>query len=298
MSAFKKGLLNIYNRAIRSSIDIARHGARRFDRLELSLEGKLRIPPLMPVRLPVSGREVMLELRGEMGRKIYIDGLSGYESTTTPLWGSCCKKADIVIDVGAHIGLFSLIAADANSSSKIISFEPLPDNFVSLCSNIERGSYKDRISPYQIGMSNQSGIMDMLIKGSSGSTLETDFWEDSESLKRIGVSVTTLDMWLLEHSIEVTENSLVKIDVETHEPEVLAGAKQTLAKRPVIFCEVLATFVEQELNDLLPSSIWRYFWIGPNGPSERKRIAGDPDWEYMNYVWLMYEQCAKRPKWQ
>jgi hypothetical protein len=51
---------------------------------------------------------------------------------------------------------------------------------------------------------------------------------------------------------------------------------------------VLATFTEAELGELLLPSRWKYFWIGPDGPVERRRIIGDPAWKYNNYLFLTH----------
>lgn len=47
------------------------------------------------------------------------------------------KDEDIVIDIGAHIGLFALYASQFCKSGKIFCFEPIKENFDILVSNIE-----------------------------------------------------------------------------------------------------------------------------------------------------------------
>jgi hypothetical protein len=126
----------------------------------------------------------------------------------------------------------------------------------------------------------------MIIKGSSGSTLEQNFWLDTPTLNQITIPVDTLDLWLERTAIPITSRSLIKLDVETHEPAVLEGARKALAAGSAILCEVLGTFTEHQLSDFLPSSKWRYFWIGPDGPVERRRIIGDPSWKLPNYLFI------------
>lgn len=105
-------------------------------------------------------------------------------------------------------------------------------------------------------------------------------------MTRQHVEVSGVDEWLRKYNVRLTQKSVIKIDVETHEPEVFRGAKGTLEIGPAVFCEVLATFTEQELNALFTPDRWRYFWIGPEGPVERRTIAGDPSWQGTNYLFL------------
>ena len=44
-------------------------------------------------------------------------------------FGVKVEDGDLVIDIGAHIGIFSTYAAEKNKSGKIFSFEPFHDNF-------------------------------------------------------------------------------------------------------------------------------------------------------------------------
>jgi len=43
---------------------------------------------------------------------------------------------DVVIDIGAYLGFFSLYAAKLASNGKVHCFEPLPNNFFTLSKNI------------------------------------------------------------------------------------------------------------------------------------------------------------------
>ena len=238
------------------------------------------------VRLPASNHVLKLQVSGGLGKTIFLGGLLGYEAPTTRLWRDLCKHADIILDVGAHIGLFAILAADANPACQVYAFEPLPVNYSLLCANIQASGMQTRITPSALAISDHTGPARLLVKGSSGSTLADDFWADSAELSQIEVQATTLDSWLQSRKLVLTPRSIVKLDVETHEPSVLREAQMALAQGPALFCEVLATFVEAELTDLLPASRWRCFWIGPDGPTERRRIVGDPAWQHMNYLFL------------
>jgi FkbM family methyltransferase len=235
-------------------------------------------------KLPISKRKIRLSVNGELGKIIYLNGMLGYEHETIRVWIELARAADKVIDIGAHIGIFSILAADANDKAKIYSIEPLKTNIELLYKNIKNAGFEERIIVHKIGISDRTGKADLLIKGTSGSTLQTKFWEDSNVLKKETINVNNLDEWCDTNKVNIDQRTIIKIDIETHEPTVFRACKKTLLKKPCIICEVLATFTEFELAKIFLPDEWRYFWIGPEGVSERRRIIGDPSWKFNNYV--------------
>jgi len=279
--------LGLYEKVVLLLIKVTRAIGDRANSLERKLYqliGAGEGPVL--VRMPVSHKMVTLELAGDVRKTVLLDGILAYERETVAPWQALCRSADVVLDIGAHVGVFSLLAADAAMTSQIFAFEPLPQNFRLLCRNLHAAGVEDRVKAYPLALSDCEGSRVLVVRGSSGSTLEEDFWVDSSMLPRVTVETITLDRWLSSMQITLSKKSVIKIDVETHEPAVLRGSKLALDAGAAIFCEVLATFTETELRKLLRPDHWRYFWIGPDGPSERREIVGDPSWKWMNYLFL------------
>jgi len=65
------------------------------------------------------------------------------------------SKGDIVIDVGAHIGVFTLAAALRGAS--VLSLEPDPENFELLQENIRFNGYSERVHAYRFAVAGTSG---------------------------------------------------------------------------------------------------------------------------------------------
>lgn len=275
-------------RILRVIILVLHRLGARIAGIEAGLKGALPGLDEAVVQLP-SGRWLKLNAGGDLGKSLFLDGILGYEGTTTRTWYEFCKRADLVLDIGANLGIFALLAADANPTAKVFAFEPVPANFGYLCAHVDSNGMCERITPLQMAVSDHGGTGELLLRGMSGSTLAQDFWADSAGLQRIHVKTVTLDDWLSTNSLVLTSRSVVKLDIETHEPAALRGACRALSQGPAIFCEVLATFTELELGELLPASQWKYFWIGPDGPVERRRIVGDPAWKYNNYLFLVHD---------
>ncbi|MEP6922647.1 MAG: FkbM family methyltransferase, partial [bacterium] len=94
------------------------------------------------------------------------------------------------------------------------------------------------------------------------------------TVRHMPVSVLTLDQLVAEE--QLTRVSLVKLDTERTEHEVLAGALKTLARdRPEIICEVWPDADNQrQLEDILRPLDYHFFQLLPAGPAARTEIVG------------------------
>ena len=144
------------------------------------------------------------------------------------------NKQNEVIDIGANIGNHSLFFAKFLDVKKVHSFEPFPSNLSLLRKNMTNFSDKSQI--YDIALSNKEGLMPLYNSqhGNFGGFSLHSYSNGSSFLVNPSIKVTTLD------SLNLQNISMIKIDVENHENEVLEGAKQTiLNNKPIIFVENL-----------------------------------------------------------
>jgi len=77
-----------------------------------------------------------------------------YEAYTPS--GFRINKKDIVVVVGAHIGVFSIYAATKATQGKVYAYEPIPENFRLLKSNIKLNNLNN-IVPFSLGVFNRKG---------------------------------------------------------------------------------------------------------------------------------------------
>ncbi|MEM0489443.1 MAG: FkbM family methyltransferase [Candidatus Bathyarchaeia archaeon] len=137
------------------------------------------------------------------------------------------KKRDIVIDVGAHIGLFTLKVA--RRVRLVVAVEPHPINFYFLTSNIKT-NHLENVIPMNIALSNFSGITKLYFGKFSGShTIMEDRVKDTNRF--ILVKVETLDD--IVQKLGLKGDLFVKIDVEGAELRVLEGARKVLQRSNV-----------------------------------------------------------------
>jgi len=135
------------------------------------------------------------------------------------------KPSDVVIDVGANIGLYSLLAGARTGSGKVIALEPHPVAAERLRENVALNGLlnvdvRAEAAGAEMGSARLTANLDTINRiVSDGAVADT-----------ISVPVLTLDSLL--DSVEHV--ALVKLDAEGFESEVLAGAGRLLQERSVI----------------------------------------------------------------
>jgi FkbM family methyltransferase len=139
-----------------------------------------------------------------------------------------------ILDIGANIGNHSLFFAKFLNCEMVYSFEPFSSNIELLKKNMSLFENKSKI--YQIALSDQEGVMPLYNSQASnfgGYSLHS-YSNGSSFIVNPSIKVITLD------SLNLNNISMIKIDVENHENEVLEGAKETILRnKPIIFIENL-----------------------------------------------------------
>lgn len=135
-----------------------------------------------------------------------------------------------IIDVGANIGNHSLFFAKYINCNKIFAFEPFVKNIELFKNNLS--NYADKCILFEQALSDKDCKMNLY------NTEQNNF--GGFSLHKQDVSfevVTELDVVKLDN-YNFTDVTLIKIDVENHENEVLMGSKKTiLNNKPIIVLE-------------------------------------------------------------
>jgi FkbM family methyltransferase len=142
------------------------------------------------------------------------------------------REGDVVVDVGAGIGEFSLWCSDAGA--RIVAFEPDPLAFACLKRNLGQVSGVSAF-PYALWKERAN----LRLHGSRDST-ESSLIEDGKSNSRLAdVEAWPLDALPMIVALPVID--LMKVDGEGVEPEILAGGIRTLRRTRVIAVDVSAT---------------------------------------------------------
>ena len=138
------------------------------------------------------------------------------------------QRGAIVIDVGAHVGSYTMLAA--RRASIVVAVEPGADNFSLLKTNVELNDSKN-VLPLNIALSNNRGkayLYTHVGGDPGGSSLEVPIpsGHSPREIQRTEVECDTLDH--LVESIGLRRIDWLKIDVEGHEVAVLEGGTTAL----------------------------------------------------------------------
>lgn len=144
------------------------------------------------------------------------------------------SPGDVFIDVGANLGLHTLAAARAvQASGKVIAFEPFDESRRLLEKSAWINGYASFVEIHGVALSDRAATAALFLGGSSGHHSLYDLGRRGDAVSRTGagsVPVTTrrLDQ-MLDPALSV---SVIKIDVEGAELQVIEGASATLAANP------------------------------------------------------------------
>jgi FkbM family methyltransferase len=140
------------------------------------------------------------------------------------------KQGDIVVDIGAHIGRYTIIASKrVATNGKVVAIEASPSNFEMLNRNIKLNQLTNTISLNHAVYSKETKIKLYLPGEESGNTIYNTIISDRahNEEKFVEVNANTLDYLLQSKGIK--QVNWIKIDVEGAEFEVLKGASNVLS---------------------------------------------------------------------
>ena len=156
---------------------------------------------------------------------------------------------DTFLDVGANIGLYSMLFASLDKGLSIHAFEPSPTTFRELERNIALNSL-DHIQTYQLAVSDlqrqvEFGIVHEL--SGANSVLDTTIHDTGKFTRRVQVEAVRLDDKLFLTGRRIC----VKIDVEGHEHRVLDGMSRLLQENQAIIQVECFAPVDDSLREKL-----------------------------------------------
>lgn len=152
-----------------------------------------------------------------------------YEPGTTRLFEQVVKPGMVVIDIGAHVGYYTLLAAKhVGPTGKVYAFEPERNNHAILVKNIRMNGYDNVVAP-QLAVSDQGGSSTLYLSGLD-SGRHAMYHHGLPERGSVAVETTTVDSFL--ECEGWPSVSLIKIDVEGSEVAVLDGMTRLMSKSP------------------------------------------------------------------
>jgi len=197
------------------------------------------------------GIRIEVDPRDYLGKRIIKYGC--YEPETVDFIQKFIKPGMTVLDIGANVGYYSLLASRlVGSAGSVHSFEPHPLMYRVLNHNLRRNRCWNVVANNS-AISNEKGEAQLFLSTPSnfGSTSLTPAWNYSG--QPVSVQRITLDSYV--RSKAVRQIDLIKIDVEGAEIQALQGATAALSEHPnlllvVEFCEGVANRFGHSTADL------------------------------------------------
>lgn len=144
----------------------------------------------------------------------------------------------LLVDIGANVGEFSLGFRKIFPGSIVIAFEPTSQAFLHLRSCTERDG---NIQVYNVGISDKIRDVEMYVPADDRLSSIVSYTNTVNSIRNMETdNVEKVRFFPLDHFDDVfcvDGKTIIKIDVQGHEIEVLRGGTSILKKADVILCE-------------------------------------------------------------
>jgi FkbM family methyltransferase len=171
------------------------------------------------------------------GNKIFLeseDSISfasfGFKSEEYELeiFESEIGSSSVVLDIGASIGLYTLVAA--RHANEVYSFEPDPINFSNLKRNVEGNLYENVVAINK-AVSDKTGESNFLSSSNKSSRSGYYLASNSDNLHNengIVVEVVALDDFLRDKANEI---DVIKMDIEGAELQAMMGMRKLIGSK-------------------------------------------------------------------
>jgi len=232
-------------------------------------------------KIEISAGEVMMTSRRD-GIRIAVDpedhrtapieilNFGEYEPEETQVIRRIAEKMDTMLDIGANIGWYSLMASKLNPKATIHSFEPIPATYSRLIHNFSLNA-SEHLQCYNYGFSDEPGSFPFYFypEGGVNASMQNLACRDDASV--VDCELRTLDS-VLEWLPSNNRIDFIKCDVEGNELFVLKGGLQLIGNhKPILLCELLrkwSAFFGYHPNDaidVLQSIGYNIYTIGTSG---------------------------------
>lgn len=186
-------------------------------------------------RLEIStiGGRLEVDAGDVVGRVLTASGV--WEPHVTDSFRRRLRSGDICIDIGAHVGYYTLLAAKlVGPGGHVYAFEPSPDVYRTLVLNLERNAVAN-VTALNVaaGADEGAGVLYELAAGRSGNSslsprlLESPHAGTAEEYAPVEVEICAAESRL--PAEEFDRVRMIKVDVEGYEVEALRGVERILA---------------------------------------------------------------------
>jgi FkbM family methyltransferase len=213
--------------------------------------------------------------------------LNEYEEKEIKFLEQYLKNGDVFIDIGANIGLFTLVASKiVGADGLVYAFEPMQNSFDSLSAHLQLNNSKNVIAE-KLAVSNGKDFIELYIDANDKNSGMASSYINNYTLKECVLSTSIDDYLSQKGDVTIT---LIKIDIEGGEYLALKGMEQTLKKyKPALLIEInpeiieRTPFTQNDIAAFLNKLGYRKYFIDNFGLPVQTKMSND---QSNNYLFL------------
>ena len=223
-----------------------------------------------------------------MQRQIYF--LGAYEPVETYLFPLLLRPGMVVVDAGAHIGQYTLLAAmEVGVHGAVHAFEPVPKNFDQLTFHIRENRLQSTVRANMLALWQEADTLQLTLSAEQPSNPGAyTAGLPSKSVDSVGCKAVSLDSYVSENRIARVD--VIKMDIEGAEWFALKGARQVLTQwQPTILMELSRPMCRglgyhpEQIWDFLKSFGYQMWVIGAS-PNECRHLLSPPTEDFANVI--------------
>jgi FkbM family methyltransferase len=195
----------------------------------------------------LDNEKIFVELK-DTGLKLHLDRFDSrfipieilnfqtFDPTEKDLIFKLAGQSEIIFDIGANIGWYSLNFGILRNVSKVFSFEPIPRTFEYLTKHIKFNNIK-KIFPSNIALSDHNGEVEFFCTNLETGSSSMRNIQERKDIETVICKTQTLTDFVEENDTHI---DMIKCDVEGSELFVFKGGQEVIKRdKPFIFTEML-----------------------------------------------------------
>ena len=231
-------------------------------RIQASMIEGLTAPRLINLNIKGLHFSIFTSCEDDHFHSAFFKKLQNWEVKPIATWIDLIEENSTVIDVGAYLGVYSILAIRAGAGYAV-AYEPNIRTLSKLKKNIELNGFLDKSLVREVALSDVDGTSLLLVpknrEYSSGAQLANSSISRTVSNWQTLSSVQTVTLDADLNNMHIEKISVIKIDTEGYEYEVLIGARKILRKfQPSVLVEVFGVDNLIKVESLLRSLGYNY----------------------------------------
>lgn len=213
---------------------------------------------------------------------IFWNGIDDcWEKESLKIWQQLAANSNTIFDIGSNTGVYALLAKAANPSAQVFAIEPLPRIYRILEKNNVINQFNINCLNYALSDFDGEATfydVDTLLGDVSSASLSKNFQQN-----QIELQVPVKKLASLVEELNLQQIDLLKIDVETFEPQVLKGFQPYLQQfKPALLIEVLEDKIGAQIEAAVQNLGYLYFDIDDErGLFQKEHITKSTHFNYL-----------------